>query len=45
VSLGASGSARNNGLLQRIADGRSSGVQSHADRQHIRKVLGLGNAG
>jgi hypothetical protein len=41
----SSGTRTNNGLADRIADGRASDVQSHADRQYIRRTLGIGNAG
>jgi hypothetical protein len=32
-----------NGMVDRIADGRSSGLQSHADRMYARRQLGIGN--
>jgi len=43
VSLGTSGCPVGNGMVDRIADGRSSGLQAHSDRMYARRQLGIGN--
>ena len=44
-SRGLVANASKNGTVDRIADGRSSNLQDHADRMYARRALGLGNKG